>query len=263
MEKPFSMEEKKSRVFTVDKVRIENDTTHSLIMKEPMASEPGQFILIWIPGLGEKPFSVAGSNPLMITIADVGKVSGQIDRYQPGDRLWIRGPFGQGYQSYGKDALLVGGGYGASPLLYLAETLIKKGINVHVFLGARSANLLILVDEFEKMPVKLHITTNDGTRGIQGFITVPLEETIQQLSDVQDACVYACGPKKMLYGIDALCERYDIPRQLSWEAIMRCGMGLCGNCKIEMPDTWEEPVNKPGSKKAWLVCKDGPTSFTK
>lgn len=126
MEKPFSMEEKKSRVFTVDKVRIENDTTHSLIMKEPMASEPGQFILIWIPGLGEKPFSVAGSNPLMITIADVGKVSGQIDRYQPGDRLWIRGPFGQGYQPYGKDALLVGGGYGASPLLYLAETLIKR-----------------------------------------------------------------------------------------------------------------------------------------
>lgn len=262
MERLFSSEGKKSKVFTVDKVRIENDTTHSLIMKEPMESKPGQFILIWIPGLGEKPFSVAANNPLMITIADVGKVSGQINRYQPGDRLWIRGPFGQGYQPYGKDALLVGGGYGASPLLFLAEKLLEEEINVHVFLGARSANLLILVNEFEKLPVTMHITTNDGTRGIQGFVTVPLEETIQQLSDVHDACVYACGPKKMLYGIDALCERYGIPRQLSWEAIMRCGMGLCGNCKIEMPDTWKEPDNKPGSKKAWLVCKDGPTSFT-
>jgi dihydroorotate dehydrogenase electron transfer subunit len=64
-------------------------------------------------------------------------------------------------------------------------------------------------------------------------------------------------------GIDALCEKYNIARQLSWEAIMRCGMGLCGNCKIEMPDTWEEPPDKPCSKKAWLVCRDGPTSFTK
>ena len=58
-------------------------------------------------------------------------------------------------------------------------------------------------------------------------------------------------------GIDALCEKYNIARQLSWEAIMRCGMGLCGNCKIEMPDTWDEPSDKPGSKS--LVGMPGRT----
>lgn len=262
MEKTLINRGKQSHVFTVKQIRPENEMTHSLIMRESMASEPGQFILIWVPGLGEKPFSVAGNNPLTITIANVGKVSGEINRYKPGDRLWIRGPFGQGYQAYGKDALLVGGGYGASPLFFLADELIKKELNVQVFLGARSENLLLLANEFEKLPLTLHITTNDGSRGIQGFVTIPLEESIRKLDDVKQACVYACGPKGMLLGIDALCEKYGIPRQLSWEAIMRCGMGLCGNCKIELPDTWKEPTDKPGSKKAWLVCKDGPTSFT-
>ncbi|HNY19922.1 MAG TPA: hypothetical protein PLQ28_06380 [Flexilinea sp.] len=263
MEKTILNKEKRSHVFTIDRIRHENEMTSSLIMKESLEGEPGQFLLLWLPGVGEKPFSIAGTDPLVVTVADVGKLTHEIHTLQPGDRVWIRGPFGQGYQAYGTDALLVGGGYGASPLLFLAETLIEKGTRVQVFLGARTKDLLILKDQFEELPLKIYITTNDGSCGIQGFVTVPLEESIRNLPDPQDACVYACGPKGMLIGIDALCEKYNIARQLSWEAIMRCGMGLCGNCKIEMPDTWDEPSDKPGSKKAWLVCRDGPTSFTK
>ncbi len=252
----------RSQIFTVDQVRIENEMTTSLIMREPLQSEPGQFLLLWLPGIGEKPFSIAGIDPLVVTIADVGKMTHEIHGLKPGDRVWVRGPLGRGYQAYGSEALLVGGGYGASPLLLLAENLISKGINVQVFLGARNKDLLILTDQFKKLPLKLHLTTNDGSAGLQGFVTVPLEAAIQELPDRNQACVYACGPKGMLLGIDALCEKYRIARQLSWEAVMRCGMGLCGNCRIELPDTWQEPADQPGSRRAWLVCRDGPTMFT-
>ena len=262
MDKTSSFKEMRSHIYTVDQIRHENDMTSSLIMREPMQSEPGQFLLLWLPGIGEKPFSIAGNDPLIVTIADVGKMTHMIHEFKPGDRVWIRGPLGQGYKPYGKDALLVGGGYGASPLLLLAEKLIDKGLNVQIFLGARTKDLLILTDQFRKLPLTLHITTNDGSEGIEGFVTNPLEKSIQQLEDPQQACVYACGPKGMLLGIDGLCERYHVPRQLSWEAIMRCGMGLCGTCRIELPETWKEPENLPGSRRAWLVCRDGPTSFT-
>lgn len=263
MKQQFTLGEYRSRIFTIDRIREENEMTHSLIMKENFVSEPGQFLLLWIPGVGEKPFSIAGTHPLTVTIANVGPMTKLIHGLKAGDKVWIRGPLGQGYVPYGTHALLVGGGYGASPLLYLAEDLLGKGKQVQVFLGARTKDLLILTDDFEKLPLTLSIATNDGSRGVPGFVTGPLEQAIQGLSDVKDACVYACGPKGMLMGIDALCEKYGVARQLSWEAIMRCGMGLCGNCRIELPETWDESADKPGSRKAWLVCRDGPTSFTK
>lgn len=259
----FPIPEYRSHIFTNDVIRKENEMTHTLIMKENFNSQPGQFLLLWIPGLEEKPFSIAGIFPLTVTIANVGPMTKMIHALKEGDKVWIRGPLGQGYVPYGQHALLVGGGYGASPLLFLAQHLIAEKKKVRVFLGARSEDLLILADDFEKMPLDLSIATNDGSRGTKGFVTAPLEAAIQELEDVSDACVYACGPKGMLMGIDALCEKYNIARQLSWEAIMRCGMGLCGNCRIELPETWDEPADKPGSRRAWLVCRDGPTSFTK
>ena len=194
MDKTSSFNEMRSHIYTVDQIRHENDMTSSLIMREPMQSEPGQFLLLWLPGIGEKPFSIAGNDPLIVTIADVGKMTHMIHEFKPGDRVWIRGPLGQGYKPYGKDALLVGGGYGASPLLLLAEKLIENGLNVQVFLGARTKDLLILTDQFRELPLTLHITTNDGSEGIEGFVTNPLEKSIQQLEDPQQACVYACGP---------------------------------------------------------------------
>jgi dihydroorotate dehydrogenase electron transfer subunit len=130
-----------------------------------------------------------------------------------------------------------------------------------VFLGARTKDLLILKDQFEELALKIYITTNDGSCGIQGFVTVPLEDSIRNLPDPQDACVYACGPKGMLIGIDALCEKYNIARQLSWEAIMRCGMGPAEIVNLKCP-ILDEPSDKPCRKKrGWDVRRTD--QFTK
>ncbi len=234
--------------FRVNSLRRLNPTTLWITFEGEIAATPGQFVMAWLPGVGEKPFSIAEMAPFSLMVVDVGPFSHALHQLQPEEPVWIKGPLGQGYQVEGQRMLLVGGGYGAAPLLSLAKAAKAKGSDVTVCLGARTGNGLLLGDEFEALGCQVRLVTEDGTAGEKGLVTLPVEEEFRR-GGVD--LLAACGPTGMLSALAKLGHRYHVPYQLSWEAQMRCGMGLCGSC--EVPQN-HDPALPPG----WLACFDGP-----
>ncbi len=237
------------QVMRVQRITRQNEQTISLFLDGSLVAHPGQFVMAWLPGVGEKPFSLAGEDPLRLTVVNVGPFSQALHGLQVGDRLWVRGPLGNGYQMKPKEnAVLVGGGYGAAPLLFLCKELRKAGCEITVLLGAKSRDVVILQDEFEECGVPMQIITEDGSQGLRGLVTDGLTA---HLAEHQTDRVYACGPANMLQAVARVCKNTKVPCQLSWEALMRCGMGLCGSCELDA---------KYGEPAGWLVCLDGPVS---
>ena len=150
-----------------------------------------------------------------------------------------RTAFGKGFAPAPGRALLVGGGYGAAPLHFLARALLASGAAAETALGARTAAELLFVDRFEALSVPVHTATEDGSQGTRGLVTgmvAPL------LASGRFDRLCACGPEGMLDSLAALCREAGVPGELSYEAYMRCGIGVCGACE----------------HATRLVCMDGP-----
>lgn len=220
-------------------IQIENARTKTFVLDAAVEAVPGQFVMLWLPRLDEKPFSLVDNDPLTITVARVGPFTQAMHGLEIGGRLWWRGPLGNGFQIEGERLLLVGGGYGAAPLAFLARRSVAQGCQVTVALGASTGEELILVNRFAELGARVLVATEDGSIGQRGMVT-ELAETL--LAEGQADSLYGCGPEGMLTALEELGQRYGITTQLSWEAYMRCGMGLCGSCVR-------------GGK---LVCRDGP-----
>jgi len=258
------------QTFVITNIRTENYRTKTFVFDKPLPeAQPGQYVMAWLPDVGEKPFSIAGNDPLALMVVVVGPFSEALHRLRAGDRVWVRGPLGQGFVLRGRHHLLVGGGYGVAPLLFLARTALAAGHTVEVCIGARTAEDVLLAEAFlstdltdfnglEKMESvssvqsvdKLHITTEDGTLGERGLVTRAVEAAITAR---RPDCVYACGPVPMLTALARLCQEHSLPHQFSWEAHLRCGLGICGSCELDA--TTRQAANIPAG---WLVCKDGP-----
>ena len=242
-------------VFKIKELRQENAHTRTLVFDAPLKdASPGQYVMAWLPGIGEKPFSLSGDNPLMLTIADVGPVSHALNQLTKGDPVWVRGPLGNGFELAFRSHLLVGGGYGAAPLSFLARQARRQGHNVAVCLGARTCSDLIMVEQFEKMGCDVYVATEDGSAGIQGLVTAALEKAYhEQVVEV----IYACGPTGMLEAVADFASKKMICAELSFEALIRCGAGLCGSC--ELPEDLCARLDLP--TKGFLVCHDGPVAI--
>lgn len=238
------------KTYTIAGIRDENYRTKTLIFDRVLPSEPGQFVMAWLPDVDEKPYSIAGSDPFSMTVVAVGPFSEALHALQPGDRVWIRGPLGQGFRlpenAENNHILLAGGGYGVAPLHFLAQQAIASGLTVDVCIGARTAEDILLADACRHLGAAVYVTTDDGSLGQRGVVTVAVEDAI---AGQRPATIYGCGPVPMLEAVEALCRSREIPHQLSWEARMRCGMGLCGECEVHGRE-----------KDGWLACKDGPVS---
>jgi len=243
-------------VFHILEIHTDNYRTKTFTLEAPLpGAQPGQFVMAWLPEVGEKPFSIAGADPLKLTVVAVGPFSEALHALRPGDRVWIRGPLGNGYRLSGLRHLLVGGGYGAAPLLFLAETALACGDMVRVCLGARSARDILLAEAFEKAGAEVAVTTDDGSLGKQGLVTQAVGDALEAFAP---DTLYACGPVAMLSALAAQCRGAGLPCQLSWEALMRCGIGLCGSCELPI-----EAGEAAGVPSGWLTCKDGPVYITK
>ncbi len=217
---------------TVQRIVKENYRTVTFTFANQLGSiQPGQFIMLWLPRVNEKPISVAyaDTDRIELTISAVGPWSKAIQQVKKGTQLGLRGPFGNSFKLTDKRIMLVGGGFGVAPLHFLAMAARKQKVKVDCIVGARNKKELLYVSKLKKL-TKLHITTDDGSVGTQGYTTDKLAELLQKNSYTQ---VYSCGPEIMMRKVAELAKQAKTPSQLSLERYMKCGFGICGSCCLD------------------------------
>jgi dihydroorotate dehydrogenase electron transfer subunit len=227
----------------IREIREETRTIRSFVLDvELEGSVPGQFIMLWLPGVDEKPMSIAWPAPLTVTVARVGPFSAALHQRKEGDRVGWRGPYGRGFSLLPeRPAVLIGGGCGVTPLYFLAARAVEQNISTIVALGAHTALDLPYVERFRALHgVELVLTTDDGSLGRRGFVTTVVSELLDQAP--LPPAIYACGPEPMLVALYKVCRERNIPGQFSLERYMKCGFGVCGQCALD----------------GLLVCRDGP-----
>jgi len=217
----------------------ENAKVKTFILEASLEAEPGQFVMLWLPRVNEKPFSLVDAAPLTLTVARVGPFTRKLHELGAGDRLWFRGPLGRGFELAGENLLLVGGGYGVAPLAFLARRAREAGCEVTAIIGAQGRDDLIFESRFAELGCRVVAATEDGSAGVRGLATQVADDLLSR-SDFD--AIYACGPEAMLDELAEICVGRCIPCQLSREGYMRCGIGVCGSCQ----------------RGGVLVCREGP-----
>ncbi len=241
--------------------------------------QPGQFIHLRVPGLGEsvlrRPFSVFKTDKENLTILYqcVGKGTRAMTRIRPGDELSLLGPLGNGFPAIQPDVfpILVAGGYGIAALHLLARRSPVKGI---VFIGGARAHDILCIDEFTQLDWEVRVATEDDSLGNQGLVTHILDDWLNKKHDDRNLEFFACGPNAMLNALSDRAITGGWKAWLSMDRYMGCGMGACLGCvqKVQrsgfkLGESGEKHNKRePGtqnfeSRKTWKwarVCTDGP-----
>ena len=212
-------------------------------------AQPGQFVQVKTSPLAipllRRPISIADikDNKLTLFYRLLGEGTNFLSHYKPGETVDILGPLGHGFKLEGKNPLLVGGGIGIAPLLYLAR-LFHPATPADILLAGRCAAEMFWVDIFKPFCKNIYITTDDGSMGTKGNAMALLPEL---LHSGQFDHLYTCGPDPMLKGVAKETQLQKIPAQLSLERYMCCGLGACLACACEGTDG-----------KRLKVCLNGP-----
>ncbi|MBW2466801.1 MAG: dihydroorotate dehydrogenase electron transfer subunit [Deltaproteobacteria bacterium] len=241
----------------VRKEKVAEDL-YRLTVKAPDIAEfsrPGQFVMVrTVEGMDpllRRPFSVhqvSGGDMLQIFFKVIGKGTKALAGMEPGQQVDILGPFGQSF-TMAEDSLhiLVGGGIGTAPLLFLAKHLLKKNevYSLRVLLGARTGNEIARVaEDFTNLGLTVDIITEDGSLGRQGLVT----DLMTELQQDKQIMVYGCGPYPMLRAVAGICRENSWACQVSLETMMACGLAACLGCAVMRADM----------QGYVYVCKDGP-----
>ena len=217
---------------------------------------PGQFVMIRVrkgsDPLLRRPFSICGTrrdDQFLILYKVVGPGTAFLSEAGEGDKLSVLGPLGKGFELPKRacESVLVAGGIGIAPLIFLAQTI--KPTNVAFMTGYRSANEILPMEKFSLDTINPFISTDDGTAGHHGPVTELLENHL--LSSVEcPPMVFACGPTPMLKRVANLTLKRDIPCQVSYETTMACGLGACQGCAVR--------ASSGQNRTYYHVCQDGP-----
>lgn len=218
---------------------------------------PGQFINVkcsnGLDAFLRRPISICDVNATQGTVNIVYQVRGKgtllLSGFQENDEIDILGPLGYGSFSTDKSykrVAVVGGGIGIFPLLFLAK---KSTAKVDGFLGYRSKDFVVLEALFAQTCDTLTVTTDDGSYGLNGLVTAPLEKAME---DRSYDCIYACGPMPMIKAVAHICRQKEIQCEVSLEQRMGCGIGACLVCVCETK------ADDPEGWKHSHVCTDGP-----
>jgi dihydroorotate dehydrogenase electron transfer subunit len=216
----------------VKKVMEENYRVKTIEVDHDMKKAlPGQFIMVWIPGMGERPMSIGNSDPLTISVANIGSVSAEICKLKEGDMLSYRGPFGKPFMipEGAKRILCIGGGYGVVPMYFLSKVARENGVEPVAVIGGRSEKDIVWEKQLFTVCKEVFITTDDGSRGKKGNVMV---EATWLIEGRKIDCVYACGPERMMEAVARICRQHSVPCQVSVERYMKCGVGVCGSCDV-------------------------------
>ena len=213
--------------------------------------KPGQFVIVRVNETGERiPLTVADvdrfSGTITIIFQVVGKSTALMRSLNAGDFLKdVVGPLGKATPTLKLGTIIVvGGGTGIAILHHLTKALKEAGNFIIGIIGAREKQMLILEEEMRLLCDELIVTTDDGSYGMQGFVTQPLEKYLGERHDIKE--VYAIGPIIMMKNICNLTKRYNIKTMVSLNPIMIDGTGMCGGCRVTV------------GNKTKFCCVDGP-----
>ncbi|MBI2464067.1 dihydroorotate dehydrogenase electron transfer subunit [Candidatus Peregrinibacteria bacterium] len=266
----------------IKKIVRENEAVKSYILDASFGGKPGQFVNVWLPGVDEKPMSIADDdgNQMMLTICEVGAFSKAIAALKVGDRIGIRGPYGKPFSwKPNQHLVMVAGGYGAAPLYFVSKIAMTQECTVDFILGARTKDQLLYLSRLKKLNhgtfqnLKLYISTDDGSSGHKGYNVDILADILGEVSmengkmgheknrihfkqrgsddgksfwksKKKPDWVFTCGPEKMMKRVSDICFQLKVPAQISVERFMKCGFGVCGQCCVD--------------DKGFPVCTEGP-----
>jgi len=201
--------------------------------------------MLWIQGIDEIPLSLSTINCeglSSITVKNVGRATRAILSKKVGDFFKIRGPYGNSFKLLEGNVLVVGGGVGLAPLLPLLESLVKIKSKVTLIVGAKTQKEILFLTKAKNTLQNngiLIVTTEDGSYGIKGQATEPIEDL---LNENEFKAVYMCGPEPMMRRIFEIATMRGVEVQACLERIIRCSVGLCGSCLIGR----------------FRICKEGP-----
>lgn len=213
-------------------------------------AKPGQFVIIRLHEHGERiPLSLADINPkegtITLMVMAVGKTTAELATFKTGDTIRdVVGPLGQPthIEQVGR-VILVGGGFGVAPLYPIARAFREAGNEVVTVMGARSEDLLIYEKEMASVSNDVHITTDDGSKGVKGVVTVALQKLLEENgADL----VMAVGPAIMMKFVSKTTEPFRVKTIVSLNPIMVDGTGMCGACRVSV------------GGKTRFACTDGP-----
>ena len=226
------------RMVKIEDIRNETSTVRTFLFNDKLCklAKPGQFVMMWLPGIDEVPMSLSLINTSGlsgVTVENVGVATESLHKKNVGDFIGIRGPFGNEFKPIAGRIAIISGGTGIAPLLPLT-TIMNDKINYIVLLtGFRTGKSVLFQERLNELVSdgrgELIITTEDGSYGMKGLITDSFELLAKK---ERFNMVYTCGPEIMMRKVFDIAEVYGIPVQASLERLMKCGLGICGSCVI-------------------------------
>jgi len=246
----------KMRTVQLTSIATETPTIKTFTFNDKLSSkaEPGQFIMIWIPGVDEIPMSLSmltpRKNQAAVTVEKVGEATNTLHKMTVGSTIGVRGPFGNNYTTTkARKIMIVGGGTGLASLAPVTEKLAKEKNEITLLMGAKTKTLLLFHRRMSKLLSKtngqLTVATEDGSLGHKGLVTTLAQKLLTQHNKFN--MVYTCGPEKMMHKMLLLTQESHVPLEASLERFMRCAIGVCGTCVIGK----------------YRVCQDGPIFSSK
>jgi ferredoxin--NADP+ reductase len=231
-----------------------NDLVELMEIKAPYVArrcEPGQFIIVRVDEEGERiPLTISDYDREKETVTIIYQILGystkKLSLKNEGDTVEdFVGPLGQEAPIHKVNKILgIGGGVGIAPLYPQLKKMKELGVDVDVILGGRSDDFIILDNEIESMCDNVYYATNDGSKGIKGFVTDQLNELIEN-GEKYDL-VIAIGPLVMMKAVCEITKKHNIKTNVSLNPIMIDGTGMCGGCRVTV------------GNETKFACVDGP-----
>lgn len=249
------------QMLKISKIIDENPNVKTFYFQYKLKSNPGQFVMLWIPGIDQKPFSISSDDgqTFGLTIFKRGPLTNKLFEMNIGDRVGISGPYGTSFTvDPNLHYIMVAGGYGAAPLSFLVSkisttpTVGRDPLSMDFLIGARSTDSLLFEKRLNNIKnLNLHVATDDGSKGHKGFVTDLLVDLLERDSSSpregltrNDIVVVTCGPELMQKKVLDICNKYDVACEVSIERYMKCGVGVCGQCAVD--------------NLGICMCKEGP-----
>ncbi len=223
-------------------------------------AEPGQFVNVGVEARGtllRRPFSIyrtsrhgAWGGTVQFVFDPHGPGTSWLAELKSNDKLDLVGPLGVPFPlpEQRTACLLVGGGYGAAPLFFLAERLQRRALRVDMIIGAATADRVFNPLEAKRMSATARFTTEDGSSGRRGRVTDVFDQAVDEC---RSRLVYACGPMPMLRAVAHRAAMRQLPCHVAVEEHMACGIGVCWTCVVPVRDA-------AGHVQLRRSCVEGP-----